>query len=90
MIFLAYRGLLAESALVFLTEEMKEKAEGEKFKDQCAIQVGKDLFIRITYGISKIFLLTIPYSSLLTIPYSSLLTPEKKGEKVLWSVVWIV
>lgn len=82
LIFLAYRGLLAESALVFLIEEMKEKAEGEKFKDQCAIHIGKDLFIRITYGISKIFLLTIPYSSLLT--------PEKKGEKVLWFVVWIV
>lgn len=66
LIFLAYRGLLAESALVFLIEEMKEKAQGEKFKDQCAIQVGKDLFTRISYGISKIFLLTLPYSSLLT------------------------
>lgn len=41
LIFLAYGGLLAQSALVFLIEEMKEKAEGEKFKDQCAIQLGK-------------------------------------------------
>ena len=67
LIFLAYRGLLAESALVFLIEEMKEKAQGEKFKDQCAIQVGKDLFTRISYGISKIFLLTLPFFSLLTL-----------------------
>ena len=78
LIFLAYRGLLAESALVFLIEEMKEKAQGEKFKDQCAIQVGKDLFTRISYGISKIFLLTLPYSSLLT--------PRKKKRRESFAV----
>lgn len=56
--FLTYRGLLAGSASVFLMEEMKEKAKCGKFKDQFAIQIGKDLFTRITCGISKIFLLT--------------------------------
>ena len=64
--FLAYRGLLAENALIFLAEEMKEKAKGEKFMDQFAIQVGKDLFTRVTYGVSKLSLLTLPYCSLLT------------------------
>lgn len=83
--FLAYRGLLAENALILLTEQMKEKAKDEKFMDQFAIQGGKELFTRVTYGVSKL--------SLLTLPYCSLLTPKKKKKKErnpLWSVVPVV
>lgn len=49
-----------------LIDEMKEKATHEKFKDQFAIQIGKDLFARVVCGISKISLLTLPYYSFLT------------------------
>lgn len=55
-----------------LIDEMKEKATHEKFKDQFAIQIGKDLFPRVVCGISKISLLTLPY--LLLLPHS-----KKKG-----------
>lgn len=73
LIFLARR-FVGTSALVFLIEEMKEKAEGGQ--GSVCIQLGK-IYLQESYGISKLFLLTLPYSLLLT--------PRKRKKKDLES-----
>lgn len=81
LIFLAYGGLLAQSALVFLIEEMKERPKVKSSGSVC-YPVGKDLFTESLMASLSSFLLTLPYSPLLT--------PEKKDRKFCGSVVWVV